>query len=75
MGGTPKEHAAVKKAVAEWMKYANLRFVFDTAADAEVRVAFKPEDGPWSFVGTDSLAVSHQDPTMNLGWVHEERPL
>jgi hypothetical protein len=71
MGGTSKEHDAVRKAVAEWMKYANLTFVFDSAADAEVRVAFKPEDGSWSFVGTDSLALSTAEPTMNLGWVGE----
>ena len=71
MGGTETDHQAVKTAVAEWMKYANLTFVFDSATDAEVRVAFKPDDGSWSFVGTDSLAVSVAEPTMNLGWVQE----
>jgi hypothetical protein len=71
MGGTDEQQEAVKKAVAEWMKHANLTFVFDSAPDAEVRVAFKPDEGSWSFVGTDSLAVPRSEPTMNLGWVED----
>ena len=47
------------------MKYANLRFEFLTAGDAEVRLSFK-QAGSWSFRGTDALAVPQDEATINL---------
>ncbi|MCK7495763.1 MAG: hypothetical protein MZW92_35925 [Comamonadaceae bacterium] len=48
MGGTEAQQRKVQAAVREWMKYANLKFEFGSVQDAEVRIAFKPDDGSWA---------------------------
>ena len=41
----------------------------DNPAQANVRVAFDPNGGAWSLVGTDHLhETDHTKPTINLGW-------
>lgn len=49
----------------EWSKYANITFTEARAADAQVRVA-RERDGYWSYLGTDILQISRDQPTMNL---------
>ena len=71
MGGTPAQQSKVQAAAREWMKYANLKFEFGSMQDAEVRIAFKPDDGSWAYTGTDALGVPATQPTVNLGWVEE----
>ncbi len=48
-----------------WSKTANVKFV-ESGTGAEVRIAFTPGDGHWSFVGTDILSIPASRPTMNL---------
>jgi hypothetical protein len=51
-----------------WSEHANLRFVVSDAPDAEIRVTFDPNDGAWSYLGTDCRSIPRGEPTMNLGF-------
>lgn len=73
--GTSEQQDLVRRTASEWTKYANLTFQFVRGGDTDVRIAFDPTAGSWSFVGTDALAVSKKEPTMNLGWVQRENIL
>ena len=73
MGGTAAQRALVQTQAQGWTEHANLRFEFNNAPDAEIRIAFDQSDGAWSNVGTDCLSVPRNQPTMNLwfpGWWH-----
>ncbi|MGE0348600.1 M12 family metallopeptidase [Hydrogenophaga sp.] len=69
MGGTPEQHAKVREQAAWWTAHANLVFDFNNAADAEIRIAFDPGKGAWSYVGTDCRGIPLDQPTMNLGFM------
>jgi hypothetical protein len=71
MGGTPAQRQIVMDHAPKWTQHANLEFEFSTAPDAEIRIAFDPADGAWSWVGTDSRNIPQDQPTMNLGWQDE----
>jgi cell division protein FtsL len=64
--GSESTHAAVEKIAREWTKYANINFRFVVGvSDANIRVSFS-EGGSWSYVGTDSLVIPKNQPTMAL---------
>jgi hypothetical protein len=69
LGGTAAEQALVREQAGWWTPHANIGFVFTDAPDAEVRIAFDPNDGAWSYVGTDCSQIARGDPTMNLGFL------
>lgn len=69
LGGTPEQQAIAKEQAQWWTQYANLTFEFNNAPDAEIRVAFDPNDGAWSYIGTDCLSIPKSQPTMNLGFL------
>jgi hypothetical protein len=48
-----------------WSKTANVQFV-QTNTDPQVRIARTPNDGYWSYLGTDILSIPKDQPTMNL---------
>ena len=75
LGGQPATHEQVKAIAAEWTKYANVRFEFVKSGEAEVRVAFEPSRGSWSFLGTDALGIPQDSETMNLGFVDQRTVL
>ena len=54
-----------------WEAYANVKFLFDDAADAPIRISFK-EEGSWSYLGKDALQIGAGEPTMNYGWLTPE---
>jgi hypothetical protein len=68
--------APVKEKVIQiarlWEEYAYLHLDFGDHKEAEIRIAFIPGMGSWSFVGTDCLVVPQNKPTMNLGWLTSE---
>lgn len=67
MGGTSALQQRIAELAQEWTKTgANISFVFDNSPDAEIRIGFDDE-GSWSYMGTDALAVSKREPTMNFG--------
>jgi hypothetical protein len=52
-----------------WELYANIKFLFGDDPQAEVRIAFDPAGGSWSYIGTDVLSIPASEPTMNYGWL------
>jgi len=70
IGGTAEQHAVVKRFAPQWTEFANLRFEFDGAADAPIRIAFA-DDGAWSYIGTDARSIPANQSTMNFGWLDE----
>ena len=68
MGGSSQQQQLAREQAQWWTEHANLRFVFDDAPDADIRIAFDPNDGAWSYVGTDCKGIPRNMPTMNLGF-------
>jgi hypothetical protein len=68
IGGSPAQHDRARKAAQEWERYANLHFEFGSDPNAEIRIAFDPSNGSWSYTGIDALIVPKSQPTMNLGF-------
>jgi len=48
-----------------WAKTGNVTFVA-SSRDPQVRIARVPDDGYWSYLGTDILHIKPNEPTMNL---------
>jgi hypothetical protein len=69
MSGTPAEQAVAREQAGWWASVANLKFDFNNAADAEIRITFDPNDGAWSYVGTDCRGIPSNEATMNLGFL------
>jgi len=70
MEGDPVVHRRIEEIALEWCQYANVEFRFGAGPDAEIRIAFNPHWGSWSYMGTDcSLPQLAGRPTMNLGWL------
>ncbi|MGZ9218929.1 MAG: M12 family metallopeptidase [Candidatus Binatia bacterium] len=69
MGGSTAEQTVAKEQAAWWGAVANLKFDFNNAANADIRIAFDPDDGAWSYLGTDCKSIPVNQPTMNLGFL------
>ena len=69
MGGTTAEQATAREQAGWWAAVANLTFEFNNAGNADIRIAFDPNDGAWSYVGTDCKSIPVNQPTMNLGFL------
>jgi hypothetical protein len=69
MTGTAAEQAVARKEAAWWSAVANLKFDFNNAPDAEIRITFDPNDGAWSYIGTDCRGIPANEATMNLGFL------
>jgi hypothetical protein len=68
LSGTAAQRNVAMKQAAWWTEHANLSFVESNDPDAEIRVTFDPNDGAWSYLGTDCLSIPRNQPTMNLGF-------
>ena len=53
IGGNALQRAKAIKQAAWWTDVCNLQIVFDGAPNADIRIAFDPNDGAWSYIGTD----------------------
>jgi hypothetical protein len=69
MGGTSSEQATAREQAGWWQQVANLKFDFNNAPNAEIRITFDPNDGAWSYVGTDCRDIPANQATMNLGFL------
>ena len=69
IGGTTTQQAKAKEQALWWSAFANLKFDFNGAPDAEIRIAFDSDDGAWSYIGTDNRSIQSNQPTMNLGFM------
>ncbi|MBS1796279.1 MAG: peptidase M12 [Acidobacteria bacterium] len=57
-----------------WEQFMSVRFDFNDAADAEIRITCQLGDGSWSYIGTDALGIPVNEPTMNYGWFDDTTP-
>jgi len=69
IGGSAAQRNLVKTQAGWWTQHANLRFEFNDAPNAEIRISFDENDGAWSYVGTDCRGIPLNEPTMNLGFM------
>jgi hypothetical protein len=69
MGGTAASKKLVREQAGWWSAVANLKFDFNDAPAAEIRISFDPTDGAWSYLGTDCRSIPLDEPTMNLGFL------
>jgi serralysin len=75
IGGTPELHARVLSTARAWLEPGvKLDLVAAEGQPAQIRVAFNPKTGSWSYVGTDCLGILPGEPTMNLGWAGLDTP-
>ena len=68
-GGSAAQQATAREQAGWWSQIANLKFDFNNAPDAEIRVTFDPQDGAWSYIGTDCRGIPVNEATMNLGFL------
>jgi len=69
LGGSSVEKTVAREQAGWWAQVANLKFEFNNALNAEIRIAFDHNDGAWSYVGTDCRSIPLDQPTMNLGFL------
>lgn len=69
LGGHPTVREKVIHYAKFWEQHCSIRFNFNDAPNAEIRVAFMPGQGSWSYLGTDNLSIPQSQPTMNYGWL------
>jgi hypothetical protein len=69
MGGTATQKATVREQAGWWTEHANLKFNFNDAPNAEIRISFDPNDGAWSYLGNDCRGIPLNEATMNLGFM------
>jgi len=73
MDGTKKVQDKVMATAQQLSQFANIKFNFVKNSHADIRISFK-EQGSWSYVGTDNLAIPKNQPTMNFGWLQDSTP-
>ena len=69
VGGSAAQRAKAQEQASWWETVANLKFVFDDAPNADIRIAFDAGDGAWSYIGTDCRSIPLNEATMNLGFL------
>jgi hypothetical protein len=69
MDGSSQEQAVAREQAGWWEQVANIKFNFNNANNAEIRITFDPSDGAWSYIGTDCRSIPFGHPTMNLGFL------
>jgi hypothetical protein len=73
MGGSSSQHRTVQTTIdTNIVPLINLRFEWGVA-QGDVRIAFDPNDGAWSHIGTTIFQISPTKPTMNLGWLDMDK--
>ncbi len=77
LGGTSALHSSVESYAREWTQYANIHFQFVSDGYAEIRVGFVANNGHWSRIGQDALAIPQDKATMNLdiNYLYPEREI
>lgn len=73
LDGEPEVQRRVAEIAQEWTLYANIKLLFNNSPQAQIRISFA-QQGAWSWVGLDALAVPLDQPTMNLGLLLPSTP-
>ena len=69
IGGTEWQHSKVKQYAPLWSQVANVKFNF-VSSGGDIRIAFNPQKGSYSFIGLDCRNRMPSQETMNLGWIN-----
>jgi len=69
LGGTPAQQAKAREQAAWWQAACNISFDFGNHPNADIRISFDPNDGAWSYIGTDNKGIPANQATMNLGFL------
>jgi hypothetical protein len=72
LDGIASVQEKVRNIAREWEDHANLKLEFVTSGTSEIRISFAEKDFSWSAMGTDSLSVPADEPTMNYGWLEPD---
>src|SRR5262249_5475534 len=74
--GAPDLHRRVASLARLWLTETGADIDFEFWIDiphdpekANLRIAFKPAKGSYSYLGRYALAIAPDEPTMNLGWM------
>lgn len=74
VGGTSELQERVIAVAREWKQFANIELYFLDKGPADIRIAFDPGAGSWSYLGTTCRTVVDPLPTMNFGWLTDDSP-
>jgi hypothetical protein len=69
LGGSPTLQQRVRGVAEEWTRIANLNFDFRSAGPTDIRIAFVPGKGSWSYLGKLCRRIVEPRATMNYGWL------
>jgi serralysin len=72
LDGDPGLQAKVKAVAKQWTSTGLANLTLSFIADpkqAQVRIAFTPGDGSWSYIGTYCTTLKYPEATMNFGWL------
>lgn len=73
--GDPAVHKRIEAIAHEWSQYANITFKFGKNPRADIRIAFDPKGGSWSYHGVQSNGFFlFNRPSMNYGWLTPTTP-
>jgi serralysin len=61
----PRIWQDIISAACEWTKYAHLQFQFLSRGRGQIKVAWGPGGGSWSYIGKGCLSAN---PSMSFGW-------
>ena len=56
----------VMRIASQWSEFTKIPFERSSSSNAEIRVAFRPGDGHWSYVGIESVPSNVRGNSMNL---------
>jgi serralysin len=71
LGGDKAVQQRVEQYAHQWEQYANIGFKFVDDGPAVIRIAFTPNAGSWSLLGSGCLLhwFNQNEATMNYGWL------
>jgi hypothetical protein len=69
MEGTAIQQEKVVAQAKKWETFANIKLNFVNDPNADVRIAFHPSDGSWSYIGVECKFAPKNENTVNFGWL------
>lgn len=72
LDGTKTQREKTIRFASQWSAICGISFDFkSTKAASNIRISFSADEGSWSYIGTDNLAIPKSEPTMNYGWLND----
>jgi serralysin len=78
LGGNQRLQDRVRAVASEWVAPGMAKLYLDfrpmTEVNTNIRIAFQPGKGSWSFIGSYCRDIPEPNPTMNFGWIDANSP-